>query len=82
MTQASKPKSAVNTNQTSVETEPQSATERENLELDSQVDEIEEIRRAAYARYEARQFGNGDPAQDWLEAEAEVLARRSQTIGM
>jgi hypothetical protein len=30
------------------------------------------IRRAAYRRSEQREFAEGDPAQDWQEAEAEV----------
>jgi hypothetical protein len=35
---------------------------------------------AAYYRAEQRGFANGDPMQDWLEAEAEV-ALRLQEVG-
>jgi hypothetical protein len=30
------------------------------------------VRDAAYFRAESRGFAGGDPAQDWLEAEAEI----------
>lgn len=33
------------------------------------------IAEAAYYRAEQRRFLNGDPLQDWLEAEAEVATR-------
>ncbi len=33
------------------------------------------IAEAAYYRAEQRRFLNGDPLQDWLEAEAEVTTR-------
>jgi hypothetical protein len=34
---------------------------------------------AAYYRAEQRGFANGDPLQDWLEAEAQVMMRLEST---
>ena len=35
------------------------------------------IAEAAYYRYERRNGGDGDPIQDWLEAEAEVDGKKN-----
>lgn len=79
MTKMPKKEFTVNSVQANTDAELLSAAEKNKSEQYTNVCEMEEIRKAAYARYEARQFGHGDPDQDWLEAEAEVAARRSQT---
>ncbi len=42
--------------------------------LPSELDRDEQIRKAAYAKYEARGNASGSAEQDWLEAESEYRA--------
>lgn len=48
---------------------------KQNLSKGSNVDVLEKIRLRAYELYEQRGRGEGHEVEDWLKAEAEVIAQ-------